>query len=558
MSLQLLDAPLFVDWVDCVVPLVVVRLELVPLLEVRFVLLVELVPLFERVVLLELVVLLLEERFVLLVELVPLFERFVLFELEDCLSKKFTPFATYYSPVQGKYTIIFGVVLELIHLHFLPQEFENRMEAMLDSEFDAFLNCYQKPHYRGIRLNSLKCDLHTLEAALPFSMERTPFSPLSYYIPADTEKLGSLPMHHAGAFYSQEPSAASAVTVLDPQPGEVVLDLCAAPGGKSTQIAALLNGEGLLWSNEVIKNRAGILLSNLERCGVANAVVSSCHPEVLCTALAGYFDKILVDAPCSGEGMFRRDEQAILDWSPEHVKACATRQLSILESAMHALKQNGTLVYSTCTFSQEENEGVIGEFLARHGDFALIDCNQSFGRPAELEKARRIFPMDGGEGHFVAAMKRLSPNEAYPQPYTVKIAAQPEMVDDLYVQIFKSGRNRSVERVGSYYVLLPDLLPDLKGLGVIRAGVMLGEVKTKRIEPAHALFMAAKPLELNTVVNLTHDSNEIMAFLRGEEIEVDTGFHGFAGVAVDGVITGFGKCSNGRLKNHYPKGLRNN
>ena len=443
-------------------------------------------------------------------------------------------------------------------MNLLPQEFENKMKIILKDEFEAFYACYQKPYYRGIRLNTLKCDLQTLEAALPFPIKPAPFSPLSYYIPTAAEKIGFLPMHHAGAFYSQEPSAASAVTILNPLPGEAVLDLCAAPGGKSTQIAASLQGKGLLWSNEVVKSRANILLSNLERCGVANAVVSSCHPEVLCTALSGYFDKVLVDAPCSGEGMFRRDQQAILDWNPAHVEACAVRQLAILESAMLALKQNGTLVYSTCTFSLEENENVVSEFLTRHSDFELLDCGQDFGRPAALAQARRVLPMDGGEGHFVAKMKKLSQNDHYPQPYTVKKSVHLNMADDLYLQIFKAERHNTIEQIGNFYLLLPEMLPDLTKLGVLRAGVMLGEAKANRIEPVHALFMAAKAKELNQVVNLAHDSREIMAFLRGEEIEVDCGFHGFAGVAVDGVVTGFGKCSSGRMKNHYPKGLRNN
>lgn len=440
----------------------------------------------------------------------------------------------------------------------LSPAFKIKMKNMLNDEFEVFLDSYKKPHYRGIRLNPLKCDIHTLRDSLPFSIKPAPFSPLSYYIPTETEKIGSLPMHHAGAFYSQEPSAASAVTVLNPQPGEIVLDLCAAPGGKSTQIASLLDGKGLLWSNEVVRSRASILISNFERCGIANAAVSSCHPEVLCTALSGYFDKVLVDAPCSGEGMFRRDDQAILDWSQAHVEACAVRQLAILESAALALKQNGTLVYSTCTFSPEENEGVVTDFLARHSDFELIDCGQSFGRPASLAKARRIFPMDGGEGHFVAAMKRLSSNEQYPQPYVRKKAVQADMADDLYRQIFKDRRTRSIEQVGNSFLLLPEILPDIRNLGVIRAGVMLGEAKTNRIEPAHAVFMAAKPQELNLTVNFAHDSPEITAFLRGEEIEVDFALRGYAGVSVDGVMTGFGKCSNGRLKNRYPKGLRNN
>ena len=439
----------------------------------------------------------------------------------------------------------------------LPQSFKNKMESMLGGEYPAFLNGYQKPYYRGIRLNTLKCDERTLKASLPFSLEPTPFSPISYYIPQDAQKVGSMPMHHAGAFYSQEPSAASAVTALNPVPGDRVLDLCAAPGGKSTQIAALLQGGGLLWSNEIVRSRANVLLSNLERMGVRNAVVSSCHPEALCNGLAGYFDKVLVDAPCSGEGMFRRDEQALQDWSQEHVEACAVRQLAILRSAAHALKENGVLVYSTCTFSPEENEGVVSAFLKERGDFTLIDCGEPFGRPAFLPQARRVFPMDGGEGHFVAVMRRVSGNSAYPAPYSPKKPSMMEMAEDLYGQIFKTELSSPVEQIGDSFLILPQELPYLKGLGVIRAGVLLGEAKKNRMEPAHALFMSAKPQELNSVVDLPHDSEQIAAFLRGEETEADLCCHGFTGVAVDGVLTGFGKCSGGRLKNRYPKGLRN-
>lgn len=443
-------------------------------------------------------------------------------------------------------------------MKLLPKKYLNRMKAMLGSEYDAYLSCQQEPYYRGIRLNTLKCDEKTLKTALPFPITPAPFSPLSYYITADAPKVGALPLHHAGAFYSQEPSAACAVTALDPQPGEIVLDLCAAPGGKSTQIASLLQGQGLLWSNELIKSRANILLSNIERIGVKNAVISACHPQVLCEALAGYFDKVLVDAPCSGEGMFRRDEQAVQDWSEEHVIACAARQGAILRSAADALKQNGILVYSTCTFSAEENEGVVSTFLAKRSDFELVDIKLCFGRPSFLPKARRIFPMDGGEGHFVAVMKRISPNDAYPAPHLAQKTVMKDMAENLYNQLFQTKLNNAIEQIGNYFLLLPPTLPYLKGLNVIRAGVMLGEAKTNRIEPAHAAFMAAKPQDLNFVVDLPHVSEQITNFLRGEEIEVEGNIRGFAGVAVDGVVTGFGKCSDGRLKNRYPKGLRNN
>lgn len=443
-------------------------------------------------------------------------------------------------------------------MFLLPSEYKSRMKIILKDEYERFIQSYDLPHYRGIRLNILKCDIETLTAALPYKITPAPFSPLSYYLPPEAEKIGSLPMHHAGAFYSQEPSAASAVTALDPQPGERVLDLCAAPGGKSTQIAALLQGKGLLWSNEVVRSRANILLSNMERCGVANAVVSSCHPDLLCSSLAGYFDRVLVDAPCSGEGMFRRDEQAVQDWSPEHVQACSVRQLAILESASLAVKENGILTYSTCTFSPEENEGVVEAFLKRHSDFDMVERTLSFGRPAGIPQARRIYPMDGGEGHFVAVLRRNSPNPSISAPYELKKNTKTDAAGEMLSEVFKQLPMGRIEQVGDTFLLLPDILPELKNLGVIRAGVMLGEAKKNRVEPAHALFMVAKPEQFNTAVNLSHDSPEISAFLRGEEISVESTMRGYVGVAVDGVMTGFGKCSGGRLKNHYPKGLRNN
>ncbi len=433
----------------------------------------------------------------------------------------------------------------------LPQAFCDRMRGMLGGEYDGFLACYDQPHLRGIRLNTLKCTEEILRAALPFSLSHAPFSPLSFYVPEGVEHLGTLPMHHAGAFYVQEPSAASAVTVLNPQPGERVLDLCAAPGGKSTQIAASLAGEGLLWSNEVIRSRANILLSNVERMGVRNAVVSCCRPEVLCKALIGFFDKVLVDAPCSGEGMFRRDERAVTEWNPEHVKTCAVRQLAILESASVALREGGVLVYSTCTFSPDENEGVISTFLERHSDFELLDSGVSFGRSGTLAGTRRILPMDGGEGHFVAKLRRLSANGgAAPYAYQ-KVSETARACCEMMYRETPAG---ALEQIGEQLLLLPPDLPQMKGLGVLRAGVLLG-TSQKRIEPAHAAFMAAKPEMLCSVLEL--DASQVTAFLHGEELEAPDSYKGYTGVAVNGVVTGFGKCSNGRLKNRYPKGLRN-
>ena len=441
----------------------------------------------------------------------------------------------------------------------LPENFINRMKKMLGSEFDAFFVSYQRAPLRGIRLNTLKCNKEELERCLPFQLKPSPFSELSYYIPESAEKLGFLPLHHAGAFYVQEPSAASAVTALDPKPGERILDLCAAPGGKSTQIASLLAGRGLLWSNEIVKNRANILLSNMERMGVRNAVVSSARPDILCSALRGYFDRVLVDAPCSGEGMFHRDAGAVRDWSEENVAACAVRQLAILDSASQALRENGVLVYSTCTFSPEENESVIKLFLEKHPDFILEEIPVSFGRDGQIEYTRRIYPMDGGEGHFVARMRRVSANHPDGSVHQGKPPAEVKMVQGCWEGIFLKKIPDTLEQVGKQVLILPqEGLPRMNGLGVLRAGVLLGEQKPGRVEPAHALFMSACADQLRSVVDFNHDSEALRRFLCGEELECPETIRGYTAVAAEGIVTGFGKASGGRLKNHYPKGLRNN
>lgn len=238
-------------------------------------------------------------------------------------------------------------------------DFLKKMQDILKDDFDSFLQSVDLPAYRGLRVNTLKCEDQKLISLLPYSLEKTPFCKNGYYIPDDVQHIGLHPLHHAGAFYVQEPSAMSAVTMLDVEKGDKVLDLCAAPGSKTTQIAAELGNTGMLWSNEIVRSRAAILLSNLERCGVRNAVVSSASPEVLCPSLPSFFDKILVDAPCSGEGMFRKDKSAFEHWSVEHSNSCANRQLMILNSAKLSLKVGGVMVYSTCTFSYEENEGVV-------------------------------------------------------------------------------------------------------------------------------------------------------------------------------------------------------
>lgn len=429
------------------------------------------------------------------------------------------------------------------------------MKSLLGDEFPGFLKYYDRPEHRGLRVNTLKCSPERLAQLLGIELEPTPFCKEGRYIPDDAQGLGNSPLHHCGAFYIQEPSATSAVELLGVEKGDFVLDLCAAPGGKSTQIGAKLDGTGLLWSNEIVRNRANILLSNIERMGISNAVVSSERPDRLCEQLAGKFDRVLVDAPCSGEGMFRKNNEAQLEWSVEHVKSCAQRQLNILNSAKLALKDGGVMVYSTCTFSREENEEVIERFLSENPDFSLEEPNVSFGRRT-LDHAVRIFPMDGGEGHFAARLRKRGEKCGNPQPE--RRAKADKKILDFYDGLF-CGRpfGENFEIIGNKIMILPKNYNfNIQGINILRSGVVLGELVKNRIEPHHSAFMAAKPGDCALSADFDVDSDEIRAFLHGEEIGVEASLRGYCAVCVNSMTTGFGKASGGRLKNKYPKGLR--
>ncbi len=443
------------------------------------------------------------------------------------------------------------------------KEFFYRMSKLLSTEeLEIFKKEYEKPSYIGIRVNTLKCSKEKLlDLTDAFSEEDvTPFCSDGFYLKSKEAFSGNHPLHHAGAVYFQEPSAMSAATFLAPSEGDRVLDLCAAPGGKSTQLASALKGTGLIWSNEIVKSRANILLGNFERCGIRNGVVSNTDPESLCTALEGYFDKVLVDAPCSGEGMIRRDPNALTEWSVEHTVSCKTRQLKILESAKKALKPEGIMVYSTCTFSKEENEEVIEEFLKANPDFELMGAEEDFGRPALGGKARRIYPMDGGEGHFAAKLKKkadscgyINTTSALPTP-DKKI---PQLVRDFLSDIFYDTKpyEKLLIKDDKVYAL-PQVCPDLSGTHAIRAGVFVGCIKKSYFEPEHSLFMSADISNVRRVLDLRLGDTRVTKFLRGEEIDIDTNVKGYTAIAVEGIILGFGKASGGKLKNKYPKGLR--
>ncbi len=454
----------------------------------------------------------------------------------------------------------------------LPAEFARRIQMLPGDLLPRFLKAYDEPLRRGVRVNTNKISIERFLSLFAAPLTASPFAADSFYLDAP-HKAGSDPLHHAGAYYMQEPSAASAVTVLAPQRGERVLDLCAAPGGKSTQILAALGHTGLLWSNEYVPARAKILTQNIERMGGRRVVVSNCDSGRLCEKLQGCFDAVLVDAPCSGEGMFRKEPQALTEWSVDNIRLCAARQQEILHNAAMAVRPGGRLVYSTCTFAPEENEGVIAAFLAEHPDFSLMPINVAWGSPAfgfddvrsfmpvdgcdaDLSRCRRILPHEGGEGHFIALLQRDGNVVGTASHYTPSAKdAHRDAAAALYAETFLTPPDGVFVTVGDYVRLLPSDMPDISGCGVIAAGFPVAEICKNRLEPCHAAYLAATLEDCRLAADFAVDDPRLTAYLHGEEIAYD-GERGFTAVGVAGIPVGFGKASGGRLKNRYPKGLR--
>ena len=430
------------------------------------------------------------------------------------------------------------------------------MEDMLQKEYSKYVETLDIPPYKGIRKNLLK-DSGNLLPSL-FSLRPSPFCEEGYYI--EKEISGNHPFHLCGLFYMQEPSAMAVVSILDPQKEDWVLDLCAAPGGKSSQIASRLQNTGLLVSNEIVSSRAQVLLSNMERMGVSENIITNCEPKIICEEMKGCFDKVVVDAPCSGEGMFKIHAKAGQDWSEEHVQTCAYRQSQILEEAYKALKQNGVLVYSTCTYAMEENEQVIYEFLTNHPDMELLDCAVPFGRSGfpyqdlDVQKLRRIFPMDQGEGHFIAKLKRTSESEK------AKLEFEKNKKVETCVDAFLKDQLKSiplqfyVSKQKVYAKKLPFLT--LKKSRILRQGILCGEIIKNRFEPHHHFYMASllNPYR-NKCIALSKD--EINVYLSGNVIS-HACEKGYVALSYQGYIIGFGKSDGRWIKNKYPKGLRVN
>lgn len=460
----------------------------------------------------------------------------------------------------------------------LPNGYEQQMKRLLgEAGFFAYMQSLCEPVTRALRVNLLLCPDGVPPCPIEGLSAPVPWAKSAYFVEGDARP-GLSPLHEGGLFYLQEPSALSAVSALDPQPGERVLDLCAAPGGKTTQIAALMQGRGLLVCNEPVPSRAQILSRNVERMGVPHAVVTCAMPDALAARFPAYFDRILVDAPCSGEGMFRRQVEARDEWNERTPAGCADRQLEILTQAARMLAPGGVMVYSTCTFNDVENEGVLARFLDAHPDFALRPFALP-GLPPAGKGYVHLYPHEiRGEGHFVSLLCRQDTGrESAPEgsafstrpgdmprrqggrtrpPRTPKADASRAGALELPDVLSPGVTFPRLHAAGDALWSLPEGLEmeRLDGLRVLRTGLLLAHTEGRRAEPDHALAMALSPAQAARTASLT--AEQALAYQAGEALDLGDLPSGYTLLCCEGISLGWGKQAGGMMKNHYPKGLR--
>lgn len=454
----------------------------------------------------------------------------------------------------------------------IPEAFLNRMREIPDLCFPAFVKALNDPPVRALRVNPVKASPERLLPLLPFGVEPVPFWEGAYF--AEADKVGALPAHHAGMFYMQDPSAISAVAAVAPKEGLRVIDLCAAPGGKTTQLAAAIGERGILLSNEYVPARCRILQGNVERMGLVNTAITNLNTRALADFYGAYFDLVVADAPCSGEGMFRKYEAAGEEWSPENVTACAARQREILENAARLTREGGQLLYSTCTFSIEENEANIDAFLTAHPEFHLIPVAPAVaavtadGIPFAgcahanvLPLCRRFYPhLCKGEGQFLALLEKSGTGQKAPPKKSAATPLSPaetRTVEAFFTENLTAHPSGTPCTLREQVVLCPDI--PLPPHGVFAAGVTAGSIQKGRLVPHHHLFSAYGCRFLRQL-RLQNGDLRVKKYLMGEEIEcpeLTTAPNGFAAVLFEDAPLGGGKAVQGKLKNHYPKGLRN-
>ena len=462
-------------------------------------------------------------------------------------------------------------------LSCLPEAFLTRMKEMLGNEYEAFLESYTRPRTFGLRLNTAKISAAEFEKIVPFPVTPIPWVKNAYFYPADVRP-SRCPLYQAGLYYLQEPSAMTPASCLPAEPGDVVLDLCAAPGGKATALGSALKGEGLLVANDISASRARALLRNLELFGVTNSLIVNETPARLLERFPAYFSKILLDAPCSGEGMFRKEEALAKDWTPEKSRELSKIQRELILQAADMLRPGGLLLYSTCTFAPTEDEGVVSWLLENRPDMKLLEIPQhsgfSPGIPGwgngmeSLKQCVRLFPHKiDGEGHFMALLKKDGTGDNIRE--SVKTRTDP--ATEKWLRLFfdeiglrtlggKPFDFSRVETKGDKVYYLPPDSADFRGLVFLRNGLYLGDLKKNRFEPSQPFALALHKGDVEGTISLPVSDLRLERYLKGETLPIAPGEaahgKGWHLLCVEGWPLGFGKLVNQTLKNKYPAGWR--
>lgn len=440
----------------------------------------------------------------------------------------------------------------------LPEKYKQEMAALLKEDLDDYLQAMEQKSFSCIRVNTLKISVEEFLKISPFELTPVPWCTEGFYVSSE-ERPGTHPYYYAGLYYIQEPSAMAPAAVLDIEEGDIVLDTCAAPGGKSTALAAKLNGTGLIVSNDISASRQNATVKNMERFGCDNGYVIAEDLNRLKDRFPAFFDKILVDAPCSGEGMFRKEPSLITSWLEKDSSFYAPLQKEILKNAWTMLKPGGKLVYSTCTFAVEEDEAVIEDLMNSFDDVLLepspLSCHFEKGAKEGFEACMRLYPhrLDG-EGHFVALLRKKGTSEKKTESVRVKTVRHAGFEE--FMKLIRDERNSTYEMIGDRIFRLPDIPFDTHGIRTLRSGLLMGTVKKDRFEPSAALALSLKAEQFRNVLNLAADDIRCEKYLRGETIRDENTKDGWVLVCTDGCPLGFGKCSSHSIKNKLEKGYR--
>ncbi|MGN1054883.1 MAG: RsmF rRNA methyltransferase first C-terminal domain-containing protein [Erysipelotrichaceae bacterium] len=439
----------------------------------------------------------------------------------------------------------------------LSEKYLNKMKELLGDEYDDYLNSFNEKRIHSLRVNNAKISNEEFERICPFKIKRIPWIENGYYFD-ENDRPSKHPYYYAGLYYLQEPSAMTPANVLPIEKGDIVLDACAAPGGKSLELASKLGDSGLLVSNDISVSRAYSLLKNLELGGHKNIYVMAEDISKLSKKFVKSFDKILIDAPCSGEGMFRKDPSIIKEWEDKGNEYYANLQKDIVKSAVSMLKDGGMMVYSTCTFDKSEDEDIVSYILSLDDDLKLERINEyeGFTRGIDMDGAIRLYPHKlQGEGHFVALVKKDTPKTVTVKKKHVSKIDSKEAEE--FIKLIKRDFDDGYfEIINNNLYFIPEYDFEKKGLRILRSGLLMGEIKKHSFEPSMALALNLKMNEFKNVINLSVDDKRVISYLKGETISVPEAKDGWVLVCVNGYSLGFGKMQSGIMKNKYAKEWR--